>query len=117
MHRYFSGLRLALLAVICAFAAFAQRDLGTLVGTVTDASGGVVANAKVTVTETETGQVYSLTTNSGGDFVRPALKPSTYVIGVSAPGFRRAEQRDVVLKPGDRTGVNIVLTVGDIGQT
>jgi len=56
---------------------FAQRDLATLVGTVTDASGGVVANAKVVVTEVSTGQVYNLTTGSGGDFLRPALRPST----------------------------------------
>ena len=44
----------------CASAVFAQRDLATLVGTVTDPSGGVVANAKVTITEVGTGQVYSL---------------------------------------------------------
>jgi hypothetical protein len=70
---------------------FAQRDLATLVGTVTDPSGGVVANAKVTVTETSTGQIYSLTTNGAGEFVRPALKPSTYTVTVSAPGFKQAE--------------------------
>ena len=84
MHRYFAGLRLALLALVCASAVFAQRDLGTLVGTVTDTTGGVVSNAKVTVTEAGTGQVYELTTNSAGEIVRPALKPSTYSISVSA---------------------------------
>jgi len=96
---------------------FAQRDLGTLVGSVTDSSGGVVANAKVTVTEAGTGQVYELTTNSSGEFVRPALKPSTYSISVSAAGFKTAQQNDIVLNAGERTGVNITLTIGDIGQT
>ncbi|MCU1330016.1 MAG: TonB-dependent receptor [Bryobacterales bacterium] len=96
---------------------FAQRDLGTLVGTVTDPSGGVVANAKVVVTEVSTGQVYTLITGSGGDFLRPALRPSTYNVKVSAPGFRTAEQKDVLLRAGERTGLDVVLTVGDIGQT
>jgi hypothetical protein len=92
MHRNAVGLRLALFGLLCACAAFAQRDLATLVGTVTDPSGGVVANAKVTIIENETGQVYSLLSSAVGEFVRPALKPSTYSIKVSAPGFRTAEQ-------------------------
>ena len=117
MHRYFAGLRIVLLALVCACAMFAQRDLATITGTVTDSSGGVVANAKVTVSEQGTGQVYELTTGSSGDFTRPALKASTYNISVTAPGFKKAEQKNILLTAGERTGVNIVLTVGDIGQT
>ena len=117
MNRYLSGLRAALLALICASAALAQRDLATLVGTVTDPSDAVVANAKVTITEVGTGQVYSVTTGVGGDFVRPALKPSTYSVTVSAPGFKTAEQKDILLKAGERTGITISLTLGDVGQT
>jgi Carboxypeptidase regulatory-like domain len=112
--------RVVLLAVFTLVAAspiLAQRDLATLAGTVTDSSGGVVANAKVTITEVETGQVYEITTNSQGEFVRPALKPSTYIVDVSAAGFKKSEQKDVLLTAGERTGVNITLTVGDIGQT
>ncbi len=48
MYRYFTGLRLALSTMALASALFAQRDLSTLAGTITDSSGGVVANAKVT---------------------------------------------------------------------
>src|SRR5665213_1654955 len=117
MHRYFAGLRIVLLALVCACAMFAQRDLATITGTVTDSSGGVIANAKVSVVEQGTGQVYELTTGSSGDFTRPALKPSTYDISVTAPGFKKSQQKNIVLTSGERTGVNIVLTVGDIGQT
>ena len=117
MQRCIAGLRLALLALTAASALFAQRDLATLVGTVTDPSGGVIANATVVVTETDTNEVYTLTTNSAGEYIRPALKPATYEITVTAPGFKKAEQKDVVLRPGERTGVNIALTVGEIGQT
>ena len=56
----------ALLALVCACAMFAQRDLSTLAGTITDSSGGVVANAKVTITEVATGESYAITTNNLG---------------------------------------------------
>jgi hypothetical protein len=96
---------------------FAQRDLATLAGTVTDSSGGVIANATVTILETDTNQSYTITTNSQGEFVRPALKAATYTVSVSAPGFKKAEQKGLVLNPGERSNVNITLTVGDVGQT
>src|SRR5262245_44949943 len=115
--RILTGLRIALLAFVCACAAYAQRDLATLVGTVTDPSGGVVANAKVTITETETGQVYRLNTTETGDFVRPALKPGVYAVSVTAAGFRTSEQKGILLKAGERTGVNLSLTIGEVGQT
>src|SRR5271166_1174048 len=101
MHLRTTGLRTALLALVSACAMFAQRDLATLVGTVTDPSGGVVANAKVTITETDTNQSYNITTNGRGEFVRPALKAATYTISVTAPGFKKAEQKDLVLNPGE----------------
>ncbi len=71
----------------------------------------------MTVTEQATGQVYELTTNEVGSFTRPALKPSTYNVTVSAPGFKKSEQKDIILNAGERTGVNIMLTLGDTGQT
>jgi Carboxypeptidase regulatory-like domain len=104
-------------AVAAATSIYAQRDLATLAGTVTDSTGGVVANAKVTITETATGQVYEIATNAQGEFVRPALKPSTYTVSVTATGFKKTEQKDVILTQGERTGLNLVLTIGDIGQT
>jgi hypothetical protein len=117
MRHLYVGLRVGLLIVFSACAVLAQRDLATLVGTVTDPSGGVVANAKVTITEVGTGLVYNVLTTGSGDFVRPALKPSIYNISVTAPGFRTSEQKDILLKAGERTGVAITLTVGDVNQT
>lgn len=117
MRRFVAGLRYSLLAFLCAGAIFAQRDLATITGTVTDASGAIVPGAKVVISELGTGQTYQLTTNASGEFTRPALKPSTYNVTVTATGFKTAEQRDIVLNAGERTGVNIALTIGDAGQT
>jgi hypothetical protein len=115
MSRFIS--RMLTLVVLCGTMAFAQRDLGTIVGTVTDPSGGAVPNAKVTITEDATGLKYALETASDGGYIRPALKPSTYSVEVEAAGFRKAVQHNILLTAGDRVGVNIQLTVGEITQT
>jgi len=117
MHRCFTALRAALLALTLACALFAQRDLSTLVGIVTDPSGSVIPNATVVVTETSTNEVYTLQTNTAGEYIRPALKPSIYSISVTAPGFKKAEQQGIDLRPGERTAVNITLTVGEASET
>lgn len=103
--------------LLLSISAYAQRDLGTITGTVTDPQGGAIANAKVTITEDSTGQSYEVTTGDSGDYVRPLLKPGTYTITVEAAGFRRVAQKNVIIAGGDRVGVPITLQVGDITQS
>jgi hypothetical protein len=115
-----SGCRLLVLLTVCALVfttiAFAQRDMGTITGTITDAQGGVVPNAKITITEVATGLKYDVTSGTDGLYIRPALKPGTYTVAGEAKGFRRVEQQNVVLVGGDRVGVNLTLAVGDVTQ-
>ncbi len=107
---------LTILMVLSVLPAFAQRDLGTLTGVVTDPTGAVVPNAKVAISEEATGQKYTVETDTSGTWVRPLLKPGTYVVEIEAAGFRKAVRREVLLTAGDRIGVNITLSVGDISQ-
>jgi hypothetical protein len=109
--------RLSLLLTLTLGCAFAQRDLATLAGTVSDTSGGVIVNASVKITDQLTGLSYETVTNGSGEFVRPALRPSQYTVSVSAPGFKKAEQRNIQLTAGERTGISFTLAVGDVGQT
>src|SRR6516165_10462581 len=111
--------RCAFLPLVFVFAAclFAQRDLGTITGTITDPQGSGVPSAKVTILEDATGLSYGVVTNETGEFVRPLLKPGTYAVTVEAPGFRKAEQKNVLVTAGDRIGVNISLKLGDVNQT
>ena len=51
--------------------ALAQNATGTLVGHVKDASGAVIPNADVTVTNVDTGEAKTLTTNGAADFTAP----------------------------------------------
>ena len=117
MKRSVAVVRFLFLAACLAALAFAQRDFATLVGTVTDASGSALANAKINIIEDATGLKYEVTTNSNGEYIRPALKPGTYSVEAEAAGFKKTSQRGFVLTAGDRTAINLQLTVGDISQS
>jgi Carboxypeptidase regulatory-like domain len=109
--------RLFLTLGLAASALFAQRDLGTITGTVTDPQGSGVPNAKVTITEDATTLQYVVQTTDTGEYIRAALKPGIYTVTAEAAGFRRVAQPNIVVTGGDRVGVPIVLSVGDITQT
>src|ERR1700688_381617 len=83
---------------------WAQRDLATVTGTISDPTGAVIPGAKVIITEDATGLAYTVNSDQSGVYVRPALKPSTYTIQVEAPGFKTATQHNVLLTSGDRVG-------------
>jgi hypothetical protein len=105
------------IGLLLAVSAFAQRDLGTIAGTVTDPSGAAVPSAKITITEVATNLSYTVVSNSVGEYVRPALKPGIYTITATAQGFRRVAQENVVVTAGDRIGVPLVLAVGNVSES
>src|SRR5882757_3877275 len=95
--------------------AFGQN--ATVVGTVTDPSGAAVANATITITRTETGQVFHLVSNGDGQYVAPDLPIGHYNLKIEATGFKTAEQKGVVLQVGDRTRLDFQLPVGGASET
>ncbi|MEO8129944.1 MAG: carboxypeptidase regulatory-like domain-containing protein, partial [Bryobacteraceae bacterium] len=109
--------RIVLLALSLGSWAFGQRDLGTVLGTITDAQGSVVPGAKVTITEDATGLQYALEANSNGEYIRTALKAGVYSIEAEATGFKKTVQHGITLTAGDRSAVNLSLTVGEVNQS
>ena len=109
--------KIVLLATLLSALAFGQRDLGTVLGTITDAQGGAVPGAKVNITEDATGLKYTVDASSSGEYIRSALKAGIYSIEAEAPGFKKTVQRGITLTAGDRTAVNLALTVGEISQS
>src|SRR5712692_3323955 len=108
---------LTLVAIFCTGVVLAQRDLGTIPGTISDPQGAVIPNAKITITEDATGLTYEVQAGDTGEYVRPLLKPGTYTVTAEAPGFRRVAQKNVVVVGGDRVGVPITLPVGELTET
>lgn len=102
---------------LCSVSLYGQRDLATIVGTVTDPQGGVIPSAKVTITEDATGVSYDVMTNASGEFIRPLLKPGIYTVAVEAPGFKKGVQKNIELTAGGRIAVPLTLDVGEVTQT
>ncbi len=107
---------LCLLLVSSAFLVFAQTG-ATIVGTVTDPSGAVVPNANITITNTATNQDTHITSNDVGQYVVPDLQNGHYRVRAEAPGFKSAEQQDVVLNVGDRSRIDFKLEVGSAQES
>jgi hypothetical protein len=95
--------------------AWAQE--ATIVGTVTDPSGSVIPNVTITLTNTVTGLVTTAATNEAGHYVVPNLRIGKYDLRADATGFKRLEQKDILLQVGDRLRVDLQLQVGAISET
>ena len=78
------------------FQAFAQE--ATMVGTVTDPSGSVIANAKIMAKNLETGLLHTITTNEAGQYVLPDIHIGHYDVKAEATGFKAAEQKGILLQ-------------------
>src|SRR3984957_15531483 len=105
-------LRIATLFLICALAAFAQGDRGTITGTVTDPTGAVVPNANIQLTNTDTSAVYKVATTSTGNYTLANLPVGTYVLTVDAAGFKKYERPGLVVQVAETERGDAALQVG-----
>src|SRR5271170_6656687 len=93
-----------------------SQGFGTILGTVTDPSGALVASAKVTATEAGTGASREALTNSSGEFVIPGLRPTNYTLTVETAGFNKYTQSNIGLTADQSATVNVALTLGQSAQ-
>lgn len=112
----------SLLAVIAAIAlcvsvALAQAVNGTLLGTITDATGAAVPGAKVTITETNTSVSRSSQTNDSGNYVFPDVPPGLYTVSVELQGFKRSSRPGVELTINSSPRVDLVLQPGNVSES
>ncbi len=101
-----------LISTLGAFPLCAQEITGTISGTVTDSSGGVVPDAAVTVVNTGTQATRSATTTSAGVFFFSNLPIGDYKLTVSKDGFKGHTQQGIHLDVNQKLAFNIALQVG-----
>src|SRR5260370_40624137 len=92
--------RLLLLSFSASLCVFAQFDSATVLGTVHDPSGSVVANAKITLRNVNTAVTAVTTSNSDGNYEFLTVKIGDYTVVAAAPGFSAAttEQFNAAVK-------------------
>ena len=95
----------------------AQRDTGSIRGTVTDPTGGVIPGAQVTVTDERTNIVaFTTQTDTAGRYIAPALKASVYTVGAEQTGFKKYVHRGVILQVNQAAVVDVSLEVGQVAE-
>jgi len=102
--------------VLAAGTVYAQAN-ANLVGTVTDPTGAVVANAKITITNQDNGFVRTTTTNSTGSYSSPNIPNGSYEMTVEVPGFNTFDRKDIVVNVNETVRADAKLQVGNVGQT
>ena len=111
-----------LLAILTAFPILvpnhsqAQVLYGSVVGTVHDASGAVVPQAVVVISDKATGQVRETKTNDAGVYTFGNVLAGTYELRVTAAGFRTFETTGLVVTINNVTRVNVKLEVGSTSE-
>ncbi len=96
---------------------WAQAVTGSLVGTVTDASGGAVSNAKVSITETNTSISRTTQTNESGNYTFSQLSPGTYAVIAEQTGFKRQSRSGVDVAVDSTARIDLVLQPGNVTET
>jgi hypothetical protein len=85
---------------------------GNIQGTVTDATGAVVPNAAITLTNTATGVKRTVQSDGAGVYLFPNIEVGTYDLQVTAPTFKTYVQTGIVLEVGSNIAINPALAVG-----
>src|SRR5580700_8301085 len=111
------GSVLALFLLGFSHALSGQAVSGTLLGTVTDSTGKVVANAQVTIVLTGQSAQYATVTNGSGDYTEPDLPSGTYAVTVVAQGFKKETRENIALATNTTTRVDVSLAPGSATET
>jgi hypothetical protein len=112
-----SVLAIALGVLLFCLPGFAQLNLGTITGSITDQTGGAIVGATVTVIDVERGISRPLMTDGAGDYSAPSLTPGTYTVRVEAMGFQSENRQGITVQVGQFVRVDVSLKPGEQSQT
>ena len=98
--------------MLCSAGALAQSNYGAVRGIVTDAQGGTVNNASVTLTSLATKIARVTSSNNAGEYVFNAVEPGNYSLTVTGTGFKTVEQKGVTVDSGNTIPLDVSLPLG-----
>lgn len=115
--RLFSAIAMFVLPLIFILPAHGQMDQGTITGVVTDKSGAVIANARLTLVSIDTGLTLKTKSDGAGFYSFPAIKVGNYRVTASATGFKTTTQDNLHLDIQARLKVVLVLQPGSVSES
>src|SRR5438034_1140780 len=106
---------------VCLFlftlSAFAQTDRGTITGTISDATGGVIPGATVEAKNTATGAVYQAGSSETGNYTLAQLPAGNYEVSVNLPGFKKYVRSGIIVSVATTLRIDVALEVGSAGDS
>jgi Carboxypeptidase regulatory-like domain/TonB dependent receptor len=96
---------------------FAQKDAGSIVGTVLDATQASVPNAEVKAVNLDTNYTYRATTDTSGQYSMSPVRIGRYRVEATASGFKTAVSETINLDVQQRARVDLTLTPGAVQET
>ncbi len=112
--RLFHLILLSLIGTVCVYA---QAVNATLVGTITDSSGGVVPHARIAIVGANTGVSHTAETNASGNYTFPDLQPGVYNISAEIAGFKKELRSAVEVALNTVTRIDLRLQPGNVSET
>ena len=106
-----------LMVATAAPAALAQSVSGTILGTVTDSSGAIVAGAKVTIVNEGTALTRTVTSDANGEYTAPSLPTGTYTVMSEMTGFKALALSNIEVGVDQRVRINLKLDVGAMTES
>jgi len=94
----------------------AQVQLGTLTGSIFDVSGGVIPQAEITITNSDTGIKSAVKASSAG-YYRVPVPPGKYQVEAKKEGFKASLATDIVVAVAQVVTIDLTLQVGSSTQT
>ena len=113
--KLFKELFIVCLMTVPALSIYGQQT-GEVTGTVTDATGALVAGATVTATNTATQQVRTAASNDTGTYALPFLQPGVYDLRAEKSGFKLITHPAVTVQVGDVARIDFAMEVGTVSQ-
>ncbi len=106
-----------LIALVFGVPANAQTFRGTILGTVTDTSGAAISGATVSVKNTGTGLLRTVSTDDDGNYSAPELPIGTYSVTVEKSGFKAGLVSGISVEVSTERRADVALQPGEVSET
>ena len=110
------GIILAIVPILT-LTLYGQAFYGSIVGTLTDSSGGALHGATVTLTNTGTGERHEMKSGAAGEYEFLNLVPGTYRVEVEQSGFKKATRDNIEVTVSGAVRADMSLQLGDVTQS